>query len=107
MFVWLKGVKVFLTKISNHCELAYRYLRNKPILFEFVGKMEGEVVGEEIPVVHLTLHDMQHHACIGELTKHVLATGQKGVINAFRIVKFEKIPNTEMLACTTIQPCYK
>ncbi|MDD3498436.1 MAG: hypothetical protein PHH24_02945 [Candidatus Moranbacteria bacterium] len=73
----------------------------KPNSFAFVSESDGDPVGPELKVGHLTFHDMAEWACRCRLTEEVILNDNEA--NAIRVVGFERID--EYNGITTFQPC--
>lgn len=90
-----------MKKFFRYLKLLWIIKRGKPYIFHFVSDSEGEPVGPELKVGHLTFHDMAAYACRCKLTEEVIL--HKLPANAIRIIDFERTDGTNGI--TTFQPC--
>ena len=88
-----------MRKFFKHVKLCWKMRFGKPYDFCFVS--DGEPVGTELKVPHLTFHDMAEWACRCRLTEEVILNDLQA--NAIKIIGFERIDDYNGI--TTFQPC--
>ncbi|MDP2766162.1 MAG: hypothetical protein Q8O41_01735 [Candidatus Methanoperedens sp.] len=90
-----------MKKFFGYIKLFLKMKFGKPYEFHFISSTEGNPIGPELKVGHLTLHDMAEWACRCRLTEEVILSDIKA--DAIRVIGFERIG--EYSGVTTFQPC--